>query len=290
MLDLAGPGELPTRAEVEEEGPPPGSQPEAPNTEVVAVPVPIGAVPGNPHVMENAPPASEQHQPEMEVSPAVSEAVEEDSPMPDAFDIPVPEEGEDDDLLFGDTECFLVHPGREQVWEIGVHETAVDASNLPSPEQALHFVFLATQERKKRVEVKLRDLTEEDRQKFKGAKAKEVGAWLDHGTVKKVAAGTLDESQLMRCRWILTWKNPETEGGPKRPKARLVVLGFEDPDLATIPNDAPTLGKDARQLLLQKVASNRWKLINFDISTAFLQGKGDGRKLGIHLQRSSKRH
>ena len=29
------------------------------------------------------------------------------------------------------------------------------------------------------------------------------------------------------------------------------------------------------------MASNRWKLINFDVSTAFLQGEGDGRKLGI---------
>ena len=60
-----------------------------------------------------------------------------------------------------------------------------------------------------------------------------------------------------------------------------MVLGFEDPDISSIPNDAPTLGKDARQLILQKVVSNRWKLINFDVSTAFLQGKGDGRKLGI---------
>ena len=59
-------------------------------------------------------------------------------------------------------------------------------------------------------------------------------------------------------------------------------MGFEDPGLNDIPNDAPTLGKDARQLILQKVASNRWKLINFNISTAFLQGQGDGRKLGIH--------
>ena len=60
-----------------------------------------------------------------------------------------------------------------------------------------------------------------------------------------------------------------------------MVLGFEDPDLSHIPNDAPTLGKDGRQLLLQMVASQGWSLVNFDVSTAFLQGKGDGRKLGI---------
>ena len=99
--------------------------------------------------------------------------------------------------------------------------------------------------------------------------------------MRKVAGGTLDDSQLMCCRGILTWKPPEKEGLPRRAKARLVVLGFEDPNIQDIPNDAPTLSKDARQLILQKVVSNKWKLINFDVSTAFLQGKGDGRKLGI---------
>ena len=124
-------------------------------------------------------------------------------------------------------------------------------------------------------------MTKEEQQQFRLAKDKEVGAWLDHRTVRRVAAGTLDDRQIMRRRWILTWKGPEKEGGPRRAKARLVVLGFEDPDLDRIPNDAPTLGKDGRQLILQKVASNGWKLINFDISTAFLQVHGDGRALGI---------
>ena len=62
----------------------------------------------------------------------------------------------------------------------------------------------------------------------------------------------------------------------------MVVLGFEDPGLQSEPNDAPTLSKDGKQLLLQQVASRRWKLVNFDISTAFLKGHGDGRALGIH--------
>ena len=80
----------------------------------------------------------------------------------------------------------------------------------------------------------------------------------------------------------MTWKSPSPGTTERRAKARLVVLGFEDPGLQSIPNDAPTLSKDGRQLLLQQVASRRWKLINFDISTAFLKGQGDGRPLGIH--------
>ena len=142
--------------------------------------------------------------------------------MPDAADIPVPED-DDDDVLFGDTECFLVHPEANQVWEIGVHETDIEPNNLPSPSQALHYVTPATQDRKKRVEVRLRDLSPAEQEQFRQAKQKEVGAWLDHAPVRKVAAGTLDDSQLMRCRWILSWKDPEKVGGPKRAKARLVV-------------------------------------------------------------------
>ncbi|CAE7367547.1 GIP, partial [Symbiodinium pilosum] len=257
----------------------------------VVVPPPVDVIIA-PEAGPRNPVGNIEEQPEHEASPAVSETAEGEIPlldtatpeldaaMPEPVDIPVPEDDEDD-LLFGDTECFLVHPEANQVWEIGIHETDIEPCNLPSPTQALHYVMLATQDRKKRVEVRLRDLSGEEQEQFSQAKQKEVGAWLDHATVRKVAAGTLDDSQLMRCRWILSWKDPEKVGGPKRAKARLVVLGFEDPDLSSIPNDAPTLGKDARQLILQKVASNKWKLINFDVSTAFLQGKGDGRKLGI---------
>ena len=235
-----------------------------------------GTVPGE---GVTAPPHSEQ--PEMEVSPVVSETPER-PPEVNAADLPVPEDDDDEDLLFGDAESFFEVLGPGRAWEINLHETQVPQESLPSPEQALHFVMLATEERKKRVEVKLRDLSAQERELFTQAKGKEVQAWLDHRTVRKVAAGSLSDEQLMRCRWILSWKPPEKEGGPRRAKARLVVLGFEDPDISSIPNDAPTLGKDARQLLLQKVASNRWRLINFDISTAFLQGQGDGRQLGIH--------
>ena len=61
-----------------------------------------------------------------------------------------------------------------------------------------------------------------------------------------------------------------------------MVLGFEDPQLSSIAAGAPTLTKDGKQLLLQQVASRGWRLVNFYISTAFLKGAGDGRKLGIH--------
>ena len=92
----------------------------------------------------------------------------------------------------------------------------------------------------------------------------------------------------MRCRWILTWKSPAPGTSERRAKARLVVLVFEDPQISSISSDAPTLSKDGKQLILQQVASNRWRLVNFDIATAFLKGQGDGRALGLHAPRELK--
>ncbi|CAE7196701.1 unnamed protein product, partial [Symbiodinium sp. CCMP2592] len=161
----------------------------------------------------------ESHQPEMEVSPAVSE----NAPVPAAMEVdpmvvPIPDES-DEDLLFGDDCCFFTHPAEGQVWELTLHETAVPVADLPSESEALQYILLASDEKKRRVEVYMRDLSRQERELFDTAKTKEVKAWMDHRT---------------------------------------------------------------------KIVSQRWKLINFDISTAFLQGKGDGKArvhgvLGVHV-------
>ncbi|CAE7369192.1 GIP, partial [Symbiodinium pilosum] len=147
-------------------------------------------------IMEHAGPSNRgvanAEQPEMEVSPVASldpepqvlpEPVVPESPM-DPVNIPVPED-EDDDILFGDTECFLTFPSEDQVWEINVCETEVDPKDLPSPSEALQYAMLVSSGQKKRTEVQLRDLTSADRQQFLEAKGKEVDAWLSHRTVRK---------------------------------------------------------------------------------------------------------
>ena len=195
--------------------------------------------------------------------------------------LPVPDEDEEfGDALLVEEGCYSC--GSDVVWEIDV--TPPNDWELPRQLDE-SMIFLASEGRKKRVEVKLRDLTVKDQQRFAIAKHKEVRAWLSHATVRKIAKGKIPAKNIMRCRWIYTWKpaaeTDEANPDGKKAKARLVVLGFEDPDIDHVPNDAPTLSKDGRQLLLQKICSNRWKLCSFDISTAFLHGKGDGRQLGI---------
>lgn len=208
-------------------------------------------------------------------------------------EIPVPDE-EDGLFAFGDDlEPPSTKPG---VWEINFGESHWNdnqSNNSEVSSEQIHVFFaeqvmIASTARKQKVEVKYRDLGSDEQRLFDAAKDKEIKAWIDHGTVQKVTRGTLRSDQIMRCRWILTWKAPEVGGTERRAKARLVVLGFEDPDISEVPRDAPTLSKDGRQLLLQLVASRRWDLLNFDISTAFLKGQGDGRPLGIYPLKNSK--
>eukprot|EP00435_Cladocopium_sp_Y103_P022581 s1765_g5.t1 len=209
--------------------------------------------------------------------PQADEVVENDGRY-----VPVPDMG-DEDCLFGDD---VEYSGDTQgVWEIHLleHEFETQAATLLCDHPTIfEEIFVATGDRKKRIEVDYRRLSGSDQRLFDAAKNKEVKAWLDHGTVKRLAKGTLSQEQVMRCRWLLTWKDPAPGSTERRAKARLIILGFEDPGIGVIPNDAPTLSKDAKQLLLQKASSNRWQLVNFDISTAFLKGEGDGRPLGIH--------
>ena len=211
---------------------------------------------------------------------------EEERPERPVNGIHVPVPDEDQDLLFGDIlEPLQPEPG---FWEIGF----TDAPEIEVPQdfppticensQIGEWSLLATVNRKQKVEVQWNSLNASERSLFQKAKEKEIQAWVNHKTVCRLAKGTLTDDQIMRCRWILTWKAPSPGTSEQRAKARLVVRGFEDPQLSSIAADAPTLTKDGKQLVLQQVASRGWKLVNFDIATAFLKGAGDGRQLGIH--------
>ena len=93
----------------------------------------------------------------------------------------------------------------------------------------------------------------------------------------------IPEDQILRRRWILTWKPIDTgEDIPNQPskpprthkaKARLVVLGYLDPKLEEIPRDSPTLNRTSRMILLQAISSCGWQLQSFDVKAAFLQGQ-----------------
>ena len=99
--------------------------------------------------------------------------------------------------------------------------------------------------------------------------------WLSTEAIIPVLAKGVPLDRIMRMRWVLTWKDPPEEApdDPKKAKARLVVLGYTDPDLVDVPGDSPTLSSKARQILYAICAANCWKLCKGDIKTAFLQGE-----------------
>ena len=96
-------------------------------------------------------------------------------------------------------------------------------------------VFAVSSARRKRVEVSERKMTESDRKLFRKAKELEVQSWLDHRVLDLVKKKFVDQERVMRARWVLTWKSSG------KAKARLCVLGFQDPDLTDVSRDSPTL-------------------------------------------------
>lgn len=147
--------------------------------------------------------------------------------------------------------------------------------------------YLASAAKRQKVEVKIKELNAEDQKKFAQAKEKEMESWLSTETVRKILRNKVPEGQLLRSRWVLSWKTLDEKeqaetGISRKPKARLVILGYEDPHIDSLPRDSPTLGRDSRMLALQCVASHKWALRSFDIRTAFLRGsRQDSRILGV---------
>ena len=176
--------------------------------------------------------------------------------------------------------------GQQQGWVFDIMMTEHDLKEI-GKSGIDQTAYLVTAAKKQKSEVKVRDLNPEELAEFEKAKLKEVDQWLDTGTVRAITRNKIPEANLMRSRWILTWKEIDPEEAKEinkshKAKARLVILGYEDPNLTEIPRDSPTLQKESRSLILQYCASRQWKIRSFDVKTAFLRGsRRDNRVLGV---------
>ena len=198
-----------------------------------------------------------------------------------AIETPVPDD--DDELICDLLTCADDHiempraSDSNYAWrmELDVPEVISNDSYMPIED----LICVATNQKKQRTEVKLSTLSPEEKEEFEKAKQSEVNNWLQTGTVSKVLRDQLSPEQILRCRWIHVWKpieDPKDQqrlGKSRKAKSRLVVLGYLDPELETIPRDSPTLNRQSRMLILQMIASLEWTLKSFDIKAAFLQGR-----------------
>ena len=117
-------------------------------------------------------------------------------------------------------------------------------------------------------------LNTEEREMIKTAKGKEIREFIREKVVTHLLAGEhVDPKDVMKMRFVLTWKAaPESPSG-KKGKARLVVLRFQDPYLGKEKTSSPTLSKRGKQLLLQVIVQRNWRLLKGDVTAAFLQGR-----------------
>jgi transposase InsO family protein len=237
------------------------------------------------------------NEPEGESSENVSNdpnANQEDPTLDNPMDTQVPEIDDSDDSLI--TSHLLCCDDEEPIlnvdlletpyaWrfemEVPTYLTQQDRSCMAADD-----ILLATADKRQRTEVKLSTLNAEEKAAFQKAKETEVQNWLTTGTVSRILRSKLAPEQIMRCRWLLVWKDKdpdqvkesaETSMSSKlrthKAKARLVVLGYLDPNLTEVPRDSPTLGRQSKMLLLQLITSCGWTLESFDIRAAFLQGR-----------------
>ena len=199
----------------------------------------------------------------------------------DAYIMEAVEDGVD--FLQGDEDTIWPEKDSQEAYEVCSFEFTLPKQHAQKCVRNLnvHEAYITSAAKKAKGEVTYTKLTTEEKHLFEGAKEKELKCWIETSTVRKILRNRVHPSRIMTSRWILTWKDDDKEPTGRRPKARLVVRGYQDPELDQVTTDSPTLSRDARMLLFQTVASQNWRLQNFDITTAFLRGRADGRELAM---------
>ncbi|CAE7328962.1 nosip [Symbiodinium sp. CCMP2592] len=147
-------------------------------------------------------------------------------------------------------------------------------------------------------EVSLSRLPPRELSLFNRAKAKEVDSFLRNEAVRKClndeeVKQAYESGRIVRARWVLTWKSvpPEDQAdaerdarenpdktlhdskGRRKAKARIVLLGFQHPNLLdpTFKTSSPVQSTLGRNLLYLLAAHHQWDLEGLDLATAFLQ-------------------
>ena len=112
-----------------------------------------------------------------------------------------------------------------------------------------------------------------DRKKdFDVAQAKELSNVMASKALRSLTSSelrNLDHKKVMGMRWVLTTKSSGLA------KARLVVLGFQAPNITEVETASPTLSKLSKHMLLSLAANLGYRIKSGDITSAFLQAKAN---------------
>ena len=198
-------------------------------------------------------------------------------------------------------------PFDKEVIEIAL---LADWAELREGGRAIETVFesclVASVAKKRRLEINFRHLKPAEKIGMRAAKRKEFAQWLSSKVLNVATAHGVPLGRVVRCRWVLTFKNVETNpkasineaknknipdkdireeysdlGDGRMCKARLVVLG--DPDIGEYATYAPTVRRDAKAMVFMIAAHRGWPLRSLDAKAAFLNGRASARPRPIYL-------
>ena len=142
---------------------------------------------------------------------------------------------------------------------------------------------MVRQPTKGRKTVTEKTLTADEKALFQEAKCKELRSFFEHEVWTFDTASNADSARTLAARMLLTWSK-HLDGSP-RAKARLIVTGYNDYDALTtgLDTSSPTTSRLSRNMLLSLAVNLGWKEWTADISTAFLQGLPEERRLWVKL-------
>eukprot|EP00971_Amphidinium_carterae_P298068 5922780-Amphidinium_carterae.1 len=84
----------------------------------------------------------------------------------------------------------------------------------------------------------------------------------------------LHPERIIQSRYHLKWKQVDEEKGVSFvPKARLILKGFQDPDILNLPSSVPSPAMSSINVALAVIAGYGWQAFQADFTQAFLQGK-----------------
>ena len=124
--------------------------------------------------------------------------------------------------------------GEQQAYCLEIPIKDKDLKRWQSEKSPVQMIAIAAAGKRARAEVSLKDLTPAEMRLFDTAKQKEIQCWLQTSAIRKILRNRSNPNQILRSRWVLTWKPPEPGSSQQRAKARLVVLGFQDPKLTEV--------------------------------------------------------
>ena len=129
-------------------------------------------------------------------------------------------------------------------------------------------IWLSKKLENKGKELRWSQMPMSQKEQFDEAQAKELSQVLVSKAVRSLSAQeemAVDKSKVMSMRWVMNLK------ADNQAKARLVVLGYQQPNLTSVQASAPTMSRIARNLLLTLCANFGFFLMCGDVSSAFLQ-------------------